>query len=112
MGRIHYAIERYVLSPGFSSYAYYKFPLRQQVGWHFKEASPLQSVAKCTKPMLFIHGDADKFVPFKMLDPLYKAKPEPKEYWIAPGSEHARSYQDYPKEYTEKVRSFLDKWNK
>lgn len=81
-------------------------------GWHFKEASPLQSVAKCTKPMLFIHGDADKFVPFKMLDPLYKAKPEPKEYWIAPGSEHARSYQDYPKEYTEKVRSFLDKWNK
>lgn len=83
----------------------------RKLGWNFREASPLESVAKCTKPMLFIHGDGDTFVPFSMFQPLFDAKPEPKDSWVAPGSEHARSYQDYPVEYTAKVRHFLSEWN-
>ncbi|MDD6253637.1 MAG: alpha/beta hydrolase [Bacteroidales bacterium] len=81
-------------------------------GWNFKEASPLESVSRCSKPMLFIHGDADGFVPFRMMEPLYEAKPEPKEFWVAPGSAHANAYRDHPEEYTRIVREFLDKWNK
>lgn len=81
-------------------------------GWNFKEASPLNSVSRCTRPMLFIHGDADDFVPFSMMQPLYDAKPEPKEFWVAPGSAHANAYRDYPEEYTAVVRQFLDKWNR
>lgn len=34
-----------------------------QNGWNFQEASALSQVARCTKPMLFIHGDNDDFVP-------------------------------------------------
>lgn len=81
-------------------------------GWNFKEASPLISVSRCTRPMLFIHGDADDFVPFSMMQPLYDAKPEPKEFWVAPGSAHANAYRDHPEEYTAVVRQFLDKWNR
>lgn len=81
-------------------------------GWNFKEASPLNSVSRCTRPMLFIHGDADDFVPFSMMQPLYDAKPEPKEFWVAPGSAHANAYRDHPEEYTAVVRQFLDKWNR
>ena len=33
-------------------------------GWSFKEASPLKQVAKCKKPMFFIHGDKDTFITF------------------------------------------------
>ncbi|MGN1212331.1 MAG: alpha/beta hydrolase [Candidatus Cryptobacteroides sp.] len=83
---------------------------RLKYGWSFREASPLESVSRCTKPMLFIHGDADTFVPFSMLHPLYDAKPQPKSCWIAPGSTHARSYRDHPAEYTDTVRTFLDEW--
>ena len=76
-------------------------------GWNFKEASPLESVKRCTRPMLFIHGDKDDFVPTWMVYPLYEAKPEPKTLWIAPGSDHAASYQDHPEEYTEQVKNFV-----
>lgn len=81
-------------------------------GWDFAEASPLNSVARCEKPMLLIHGDDDTFVPTSMLQPLYDAKPEPKQMYLAPGSEHARSYRDHPEEYTKIVTEFLEKWNK
>ena len=64
-------------------------------GWSFKEASPLKQVAKCKKPMFFIHGDKDTFVPTWMVYPLYEAKPHPKQLWIAPGSEHAFAYRDH-----------------
>ena len=80
---------------------------RMKYGWDFKEASPLESIRRCTRPMLMIHGDRDTFVPFSMFRPLVDAKPEPKMTWVAPGSEHARSYQDHPEEYTALVASFL-----
>lgn len=83
---------------------------RYTYGWSFDEASPLNQVAKCTKPMLFIHGDADTFVPTAMVYPLYKAKPQPKALWIAKGSAHANSYKDHPAEYTQQVVSFVSKY--
>ena len=80
-------------------------------GWSFKEASPLKQVAKCKKPMLFIHGDKDTFVPTSMVYPLYEAKPQPKELWIAPGSGHAFAYRDHRKEYIRKVEAFVNRYN-
>ena len=83
---------------------------KQEYGWDFREASALEQVRKCTLPMLFIHGDADSYVPTWMVYPLYEAKPEPKELWIVPGSAHAMSYKDYPQEYTEHVKKFVGKY--
>ena len=76
-------------------------------GWSFGEASPLSQVSRCRLPMLFIHGDADTFVPYSMLRPLYDAKPGPKAVYVAKGSEHARAYLDNPEAYTSAVRRFL-----
>lgn len=81
-------------------------------GWSFKEASPLKQVAKCKKPMFFIHGDKDTFVPTWMVYPLYEAKPQPKQLWIAPGSEHAFAYRDHREEYIKKVEAFVGKYCK
>lgn len=77
-------------------------------GWSFGEASPVNQVARCQRPMLFIHGDRDTFVPFSMMRRLYDAKPGRKEMWITKGTEHAASYLDYPQEYTERVSRFLN----
>lgn len=81
-----------------------------EYGWNFKEASSLNQVRKCTLPMLFIHGDADTYVPTRMVYPLYDAKSGAKELWIVPGAAHAMSYRDYPQEYTERVRNFVEKY--
>ncbi len=83
---------------------------RMRYGWGFREASPLDMVERCRRPMLFIHGDADTFVPFAMLQPLYDAKPEPKMKWIAEGSEHACAYKDHPEEYAAEVKTFLERY--
>lgn len=80
-----------------------------QYGWSFNEASPLHQVAKSKAPMLFIHGDADTYVPTAMVYPLYKAKPQPKDIWLAEGSEHANSYRDHRQQYTDKTREFINK---
>ena len=48
---------------------------RAKAGYGFKEASALQQVQNCEKPMLFIHGTADDFIPYEMMGTLYNAKP-------------------------------------
>lgn len=80
---------------------------RLRYGWGFDEASALEQVRKCSRPMLFIHGDADTFVPTSMVYPLYDAKPEPKSLWIASGADHAASYRQYKEEYIQRVRDFV-----
>lgn len=81
-----------------------------EYGWTFGEASPIRQVAKCRKPMLFIHGGSDDFVPTRMVFSLYKAKPAPKYLQVFPGSSHARSYQDHRKQYEQRIRSFVEKY--
>ena len=76
-------------------------------GWSFGEASPLKQVKKCPYPMLFIHGDNDTFVPSWMVHPLYEAKQGKKSLWITKGTEHARSYKDYPEEYVKMIKGFV-----
>ena len=81
---------------------------KNKYGWSFKEASSVNQLAKCERPMLFINGDKDDFVPFEHLQKNYDAKVKGyKEMWVAPGSEHAMAYKDHPVEYTQHVRDFL-----
>ena len=83
---------------------------RKKYGWGFWEASSVDQLAKCERPMLFIHGDADDFVPFSHLQKCYDAKVKGyKEMWVAKGAVHANAYTKYPEEYTQHVRDFLDK---
>lgn len=76
-------------------------------GWNFREASSLQQVSKAKAPMLFIHGDADTFVPTAMVHRLHGAKPGPKELWIARDAIHTFSYKRHKAEYIQRVKSFV-----
>ena len=83
---------------------------KNRYGWSFKEASSVNQLAKCDRPMLFIHGDADDFVPFSHLQKNYDAKTQGyKEQWVAPGAVHANSFAKYPQEYKQHVADFLKK---
>lgn len=80
-----------------------------QHGWSFFEASSVKQLKKSTLPILFIHGDADDFVPIKHLYKNYKAKKKGyKEMWVVPGAVHANSYAKFPKEYENHVQNFLN----
>lgn len=82
---------------------------KKRYGWGFWEASSLKQIEKCDRPMLFIHGDQDDFVPFSNLYELYEAKTQGyKDIWVAEGAVHANSYAKHPEEYTARVRSFLE----
>lgn len=78
--------------------------------WNFKEASALESVKKSNKPMLFIHGDIDTFVPTWMVYDLYEAKSHPKELWVIKDAEHAVSYLENKDEYTLRVANFVGQY--
>lgn len=83
---------------------------KRRYGWSFKEASSVNQLAKCDRPMLFIHGDADDFVPFSHLQKNYDAKVNGyKEMWVTHGAVHANSFQKYPEEYKAHVKAFLEK---
>lgn len=94
------------------------FPLMQvtslitkvRAGYFFGEANAVTQLQKNTIPMFFIHGDKDTFVPFSMLDKVYHATKGPKEQWIVPGAEHAKSFSLNPMLYQEKVKAFLAKY--
>lgn len=80
----------------------------ERYGWTFIDARQIDQVRKSTKPMLFIHGDRDKFVPYSMLRHLYDAKQNGrKDIFVAKGSVHAMAYRDHHEEYTRKVKDFL-----
>lgn len=79
-------------------------------GYKFSEASAIDAVRKSTKPMLFIHGDADNFVPFYMMNKLYEAKTNGvKDKFISKGAGHTKSVFISFDEYWDKVFEFIKK---
>lgn len=81
-----------------------------KAGYTFGQASSLNQVKKNHKPMLFIHGSEDHFVPTKMVYPLYKATKGPKELLLVKGAAHAKAYETDPQLYTRTVREFLARY--
>ena len=83
---------------------------KRNYGWGFWEASSVKQLAKCDRPMLFIHGDADDFVPVEHVYKNYEAKTHGyKELYIVPGAVHANSYAKDPANYTWRVKYFLQR---
>ncbi|KOY76480.1 Family S9 peptidase [Apilactobacillus kunkeei] len=83
-----------------------------RAGYSMYEASSLDQVMKNHRPMLFIHGANDKFVPTRMVYPLYKASKGPKQLLVVKNAAHAASYQTNPKLYVDTIKGFLNKYFK
>lgn len=77
------------------------------VGYSFKDASAINQLKKCSRPVLFIHGDADNFVPVAMVHPLYETARCGKELLIVPEAKHAQAYLLRPEEYQQKMEQFF-----
>lgn len=96
--------------PPFPSLAIFRSLAKRIAGFDIKEASAVEAVKKSKTPTLFIHGDADTFVPFWMLDVVYESAACEKEKIVFAGADHATSATKYPELYWESVKTFIEKY--
>lgn len=79
-------------------------------GYSFRDASCTEAVKRSHTPTLFIHGSADTYVPFYMLDILYSNAACPKEKLVIDGAAHAQSASVNPDLYWSTIDNFLNKY--
>lgn len=72
--------------------------------------SPLKAVQKTKLPILLIHGDDDRFVPYDMSCRIHAAAPEKIEFHTIHGAGHALNFAAAPEEYGRILWGFLRKY--
>jgi len=83
--------------------------VRLRQGFSMREASCVEQVKKSRTPTLFIHGEDDDAVPFRMLGQVYEAAACEKEKITFPGAGHGESaYQT--ERYYGAIRRFAGKY--
>ena len=81
-----------------------------KAGYSLKKASCIKQIKKSKLPILFIHGDKDKFVPFYMVNKLYEAAGEKKEKLVVQGAAHAEARLINSEKYWHTVRKFIKRY--
>ncbi len=74
------------------------------------EASAVEAVKNTDIPILFIHGEADGFVPCEMTLRAYKAANTEKYLLTVPNADHGLSYLVDEKATTDTLKAFFDKY--
>lgn len=74
------------------------------VNVHFNSAD---AIARITCPKLFIHGETDEIVPFRLGEDLFKLAPEPKLFYAVPEAGHNDLLLIAGPEYTRQLKTFL-----
>lgn len=80
---------------------------RLLAGYSFHDASPIDAVRQAKRPVLFIHGGKDDFVPTFMQKQLYDACPTEKVMLTVENAVHARSYYTDPAAYEAALERFM-----
>lgn len=81
-----------------------------RAGYSFKEASALEQVKKAEVPILYIHGQADTFVPTELAWKLYENTKSAAEIITFPDASHGEAFVLYQEEYIQQVETFLGKY--
>ncbi|MBQ6834435.1 MAG: alpha/beta hydrolase [Lachnospiraceae bacterium] len=72
-------------------------------------ASPVEAVKETKVPILLIHGDDDRFVPYNMSCSIHAANPDMIEFHTIHGAGHAMNYASAPDEYMQIVKTFTER---
>lgn len=75
-----------------------------------REASAVKQVEKTNIPILYIHGNADTFVPTKMTHKLYAHTKGPAELLTVDGANHGEAFVIAREQYLKKLNAFLEKY--
>ncbi|MBE6770356.1 MAG: alpha/beta hydrolase [Ruminococcaceae bacterium] len=88
--------------------SYFFVKLGARIFGHFdlEEISAIEGVKKCKVPVIFIHGEADDYVPCEMSRRLFEACNSRKELVTVPGAGHGLAFLVGNEFYFEKVTNF------
>ena len=79
-----------------------------RAGFWYSEVSPIQVASKSDKPIMFIHGKKDGYVPTYMSKQMYACKKRNKAIYLVAGAKHAQSCLINRSGYAMRVKEFLE----
>ncbi len=85
--------------------------VRRRAGYRLDAYSTQTALRDNTKPVLFIHGEADTFVPVTMTLENYRACRAPKELLLVEGAGHGLSYVFDHEAYQTALKTFFSRYD-
>jgi len=82
---------------------------RVLTGRDYSKGSALAQVARSRTPTLFVHGDADTFVPYEMVHRLHRACTAEKVLCVIPEAGHAEAWDVDRETYVSHLHTFLNR---
>lgn len=93
-------------------YPFIKLGARIYGGFDLEEASPIDAMKKCSLPIVFVHGDADDFVPYDMSVRLCEACASEKKLLITVADAgHGLAFPKDREGYVNQLNKIYDEWN-
>ncbi len=86
-----------------------KISCKLRAHFDLEETSAVEAVAKTSIPIMIIHGDDDRYVPFEMGEKLYEACASEKRFLRVKGAPHAASYMVDTEGYVAASMEFIGK---
>lgn len=83
---------------------------RKKAGYSFDDYSTITAVGQTDRPVLFIHGEEDNFVPVRMSRENADTCASPNEIIIVPNAGHGASYYENMPLYEEAELRFIEKY--
>lgn len=83
---------------------------RKKAGYSIYDGDAVRQLKKSRLPMLFIHGEADDFVPFSMVGKVFEAHGGEKELYTVPGAGHGQAYEADRETYERRLYAFIDRY--
>jgi uncharacterized protein len=86
--------------------------VEQVYGVDITKARPIDAVGKLAgrTAVFFINGDKDTTTPLAGMQSLYQKAGQPKQEWVAPGANHAQSFDVDTADYIAHVDAFFDQY--
>ena len=82
--------------------------IKRNAGFSIEDVSPIREIPGIEKPILFIHGQKDTYVPSTTTKTMYAFKLHNKYLYLAKDGEHATSMATDPDQYDEELTRFLN----
>jgi pimeloyl-ACP methyl ester carboxylesterase len=80
--------------------------------FNLEESSPIECMKGCTKPVIFVHGDNDDFVPYEMSVKLHEVCSSEKKVLITiKGAGHGLAFPVDRDGYVSQLAFIRDEWN-
>lgn len=81
--------------------------VKKRAGYGLRDCNAKEEVAKTQIPILFLHGEADTFVPCRMAYELYECCSSPKKLVIIEGAGHVESCYREAQLFEDSIKEFI-----